>query len=496
MSSTLSKERLEVLYQCAEIINSILSKKELLEKIMDLCLSTLRAERGVVVLKEGERFFPVVVRDKRAGDLEEVKRVSSSIISEVMRKGTPILLHSAQESSFRAKESVILSQIQSVLCCPLKKRERLIGVIYCDSLSQSGLFTKEDLEFLSAFSNLCAIAIENTRLMENLQEENLYLRREMAESYFFENIIGQSEKMLAVFSLLKRVSGTDVNVLIYGESGTGKELVAKAIHYTSPRREKKFIPIYCGSLPETLLESELFGYKKGSFTGALSDKKGLLEEADGGTLFLDEVADIPVSIQAKLLRFLQEGEIRRIGESEPRRVDLRIIAATNRDLKEEIKKKTFREDLYYRLNVVVINLPPLRERGEDILLLANHFIKNFRERYGRKIEGLSQEAQKLLLSYPWPGNVRELENAIARACALTTGPLIKPEDLRLEDALELEREGGSLRESIKAKEREKIILALRRCGGNKTEAAKILGISRRSLYYKMDELGIKEEEYA
>lgn len=494
MPSNLNRDRLATLHQIATIINSILDYTELLERIMDLCLEALNAERGIIVLKEKDSFVPVTARDKREGNLADIKRISKSIIDYVLRTEKPILLHSALESQFQAKESVILSRIQSVLACPLKKREEIIGAIYCDSLSQKGLFTQEDLEFLQAFSNLCAIAIENARFREILLAENIYLRREIAQTYTFENIVGQSEKMQDIFSLLKKISGTDVNVLIYGESGTGKELVAKAIHYSSSRRAKKFIPIYCGSLPESLLESELFGYKKGSFTNALADKKGLMEEADGGTLFLDEVADISLTIQAKLLRFLQEGEIRRIGETEPRKVACRIIAATNRDLKEEIRKKNFREDLFYRLNVLTITLPPLRERGEDVFLLTKYFINRFAERFNKKIKGISPDALKLIRVYPWPGNVRELENAIARAVSLTEDEIIKPEDLKLEISEEEKRLTESLKESLKVTEREKIISALRRCGGNKTEAAKLLGISRRTLYYKMDELGIKDED--
>ncbi len=488
----LSREKLLVLHRIATTINSILDYKELLEKIMDLCLESLNGERGVIVIKEKESFQPVIARDRGLGNLDSLKKVSQSIITQVLQTGQPVLLHSAQESEFKAKESVILSSIQSVLSCPLRYRGELIGAIYCDSTSKKGIFTEEDLIFLSAFADLCAISLENARLRELLVEENIYLKREVAKERGFENIVGQSEKMLEVFTLVKKIAATDVNVLIQGESGTGKELVAKAIHYSSIRQEKKFIPIYCGSLPETLLESELFGYKKGSFTGALYDKKGLIEEADGGTLFLDEVADIPLSIQAKLLRFLQEGEIRRIGETEPRKVDCRIIAATNRELKEEIKNKRFREDLFYRLNVLSISLPPLREREDDVVLLAKYFLNRFAKKYNKKIKGISSPALKLIRSYSWPGNVRELENAIARAVSLAEKEVIIPEDLGIE-LTEGEVFGDlDLKRTLALTEREKIIEVLKRVGGNKTEAAKVLGISRRALYYKMKELEIKE----
>jgi Nif-specific regulatory protein len=493
----ISKERLEILHNIATIINSITDYKDLLEKIMDLCLETLKAERGVIVLKEKEGFVPVVAREP-TGNIEDIKRISKSIIEEVLKSKNPLLLHSAlEDKEFAAKDSIIISQIKSVLVCPLVSREQLIGAIYCDSLSKSGVFSQTELDFLTAFSHLAAVAIENARLREMLISENIYLKREITQDFSFENIIGQSKKMLRLFALLNKIANTDVNVLIQGESGTGKELVAKAIHYHSRRSGKKIIPIYCGSLPETLLESELFGYKKGSFTGAFQDKNGLIEEADEGTLFLDEIFDIPLSIQAKLLRFLQEGEIRRIGEAESRKVDARIIAATNHDLREEVKKDRFREDLFYRLAVLTIDLPPLREREDDAVILAKHFLKKFAEKYNKEIKGLSGEAIKLIRTYPWPGNVRELENAMARAVSLAESNLIKPEEMHLDISLLPESgllDEGSIRQAVKETERKKIIEVLTKCQGDKTEAAKILGISRRALYYKLKELNIKEND--
>jgi len=328
-----------------------------------------------------------------------------------------------------------------------------------------------------------------------LISENIYLKREITQDFSFKNIIGQSKKMLRLFALLNKIANTDVNVLIQGESGTGKELVAKAIHYHSRRSGKKIIPIYCGSLPETLLESELFGYKKGSFTGAVQDKNGLIEEADEGTLFLDEIFDVPIATQAKLLRFLQEGEIRRIGETEPRKVDARIIAATNRDLREEVKKGRFREDLFYRLAVLTIDLPPLREREDDPVILAKHFLKKYAEKYNKEIKGLSGEAINLIRTYPWPGNVRELENAMARAVSLAEANLIRPEEMHLDISVkELPQAASGLLQAVKEAERKKIIEALKKCHGDKTETAKILGISRRALYYKLNELNIKEND--
>jgi DNA-binding NtrC family response regulator len=324
-------------------------------------------------------------------------------------------------------------------------------------------------------------ALEQNRLLQ----ENLLYRQELITKYKFENIVGRSPQMLQVYKTIARVAESRSTVLLVGESGTGKELVARAIHFNSLRAAKPFVAVDCGSLAETLLESELFGHVRGAFTGAITSKKGLFEEADGGTCFLDEVGDISLTMQAKLLRVLQEHEIKRVGGTETIKIDVRIIAATNKNLEEIVAEKKFREDLFYRLNVVSLHLPPLRDRGEDIPLLAEHFLRKYAAENKKPVSRISQEALDHLLLYQWPGNVRELENIIERAVTLSHSSLILPEDLprrvRVEPVETLTR---FLPSHIPLSELEKLYIqkVLEETGGNKKKAAAVLGIDRRTLY--------------
>ena len=324
-------------------------------------------------------------------------------------------------------------------------------------------------------------ALEQNRLLQ----ENLFYRQELLTKYKLENIVGRSPQMLQIYKTIARVADTRSTVLIAGESGTGKELIARAIHFNSQRAPKPFVAVDCGSLAETLLESELFGHVRGAFTGAVASKKGLFEEADGGTCFLDEVGDISLSMQAKLLRVLQEHEIKRVGDTEIIKVDVRIVAATNKNLEQLVAEKKFREDLFYRLNVVSLQLPPLRERPEDIPLLAAHFLRKFAAENGKPVSQISQETIDLLAHYRWPGNVRELENVLERAVTLSHHSVILPEDLpRRLRAQPLETVTSSLPSQIPLSELEKryIQKVLEETGGNKKKAADILGIDRRTLY--------------
>jgi DNA-binding NtrC family response regulator len=324
-------------------------------------------------------------------------------------------------------------------------------------------------------------ALEQKRLIE----ENLLYRRELITQYKIENIVGRTPAMLQVYKTIARVADSRSTVLITGESGTGKELVARAIHFNSPRAGKPFVAVDCGSLAETLLESELFGHIRGAFTGAVASKKGLFEEADGGTCFLDEVGDISLAMQAKLLRVLQEHEIKRVGGNEPLKIDVRIVAATNKNLEGLVEEKKFREDLFYRLNVVSLNLPPLRERAEDIQLLADHFLRKFAEENKKAISQISPEAMDLLLAYGWPGNVRELENVIERSVTLSHHSVILPEDLPRRIRAEKKQDlAQALPSHLPLAELEKIYIQkiLEETGGNKKKAADILGIDRRTLY--------------
>lgn len=332
---------------------------------------------------------------------------------------------------------------------------------------------------------------------KKLEEENIYLKEQIEGR--FKEIIGKSEKIQAMFEEIDIISGTDTTVLIYGESGTGKELIAQAIHNRSPRKDGRLIKVHCGALPETLLEAELFGYEKGAFTGAIKQKMGRFELAHKGTLFLDEIGDISPTIQMKLLRVVQERQFERVGGTETIDVDVRIICATRKDLKQEVQKGNFREDLYYRLNVVPIIVPPLRERREDILFLIEHFLKKFSKEMKRPIKGLSPKAKELLIRYHYPGNVRELENAIERAMAMGRGdeiqPWVLPEEIRgIEGVINTEsaiKEAfGPLKKAVEGFEREYINRVLEQVGGNKTKAAEVLGISRKTLWEKCKAYGV------
>ena len=326
-----------------------------------------------------------------------------------------------------------------------------------------------------------------------LRREINRLRREVHKEYSFHQILGKSKPMREVFDLIRRVADSPTNVLITGESGTGKELVAKAIHYNSERRDAPFVPVNCAAIPETLLESELFGHVKGAFTDAKTDKRGLFEEAQKGTIFLDEISELPLTLQAKLLRAIQEREVRRVGATRAVPVDVRIIAATNLMLAEEVTAKRFREDLFYRLNVIEIRLPPLRERKEDIPLLVEAFLRKCAEASHKELRGMTESALALLMDYPWPGNVRELENVIERAVTLARGEKIVPEDLppNIQGARGERKVINEAVERIlplKEVEKEYILRILETTGGNKYQAAQALGIDRKTLYRKLAEI--------
>jgi len=340
------------------------------------------------------------------------------------------------------------------------------------------------------------ITLKKAEERERLKSENIRLKKAFQEDYDFRNIIASSPQMLDIFKLIEKVANYNTTVLITGESGTGKELIAKAIHYNGSRKDKPFIAINCGAIPETLLESELFGHVKGAFTDAVRNKSGLFEEADGGTIFLDEIGELPKELQVKLLRVLQEGELRKVGDSKSRKIDVRVIAATARDLSGEIKKGNFREDLFYRLNVVPVTIPPLRERQGDIPLLVNHFTVIYAKKFGRPIRGVNDEAMKYLISYPWPGNVRELENVIERAVILEDADMIKSENLPfIKEPSAISHQpsantGFSIKKAEEAIEKELITKALEMTHGNKTKAAELLEISHRALLYKIKEYGL------
>jgi DNA-binding NtrC family response regulator len=328
-----------------------------------------------------------------------------------------------------------------------------------------------------------------------LRDENRQLKAELGRRYEFDNIIGRSPAMQEIFDTIERVAPTRATVLLAGESGTGKDLIARAIHFHSPRRDRPLVKINCTALPENLMESELFGYEKGAFTGANTTKPGKFEQADTGTVFLDEIGDVPGAIQVKLLRVLQEREFERLGSNVTRHIDVRVIAATNQDLRAALEQGTFREDLYYRLNVVPINIPPLRERKQDIPFLASHFVKKLAPETGGRVESITDAAIEKLLGYHWPGNVRELENVIERSLVMCTGTELDASDIKLESALRPrpQSEAHFLPEGLSLDQYEQEIIreALRRADGNKSQAARMLGLTRNALRYRLPQMGLE-----
>jgi two-component system response regulator PilR (NtrC family) len=345
------------------------------------------------------------------------------------------------------------------------------------------------------------IKVRNALEQRQLRQENVLLKRALGTTHQFANIVGRSEKMLAIFKLIEQIARTDSTVLVTGESGTGKEWVARAIHFYSLRRDRPFVALNCGAVPETLLESELFGHMKGSFTGASSNKKGLVESAEKGTLFLDEIGEMNPLMQVKLLRVLQERKFRRLGGVEELEANIRVIAATNQDLPRMVADGKFREDLFYRINVIPIHLPPLRDRDEDIPLLAEYFLEKYREQMSKDVHALSQTAMDLLEAYDWPGNIRELENVIERAVALEESQTILPESLPEHIAKRvakgpaaaglLPENGFNLEEHVEGLEKEYITQALARSGGVQVKAAELLGMSFRSFRYYVKKYNLK-----
>lgn len=479
----ISKEQFEALFGISRLLNAISLPENLIDQALDILIDTLQAERGLFVRynEPGNDFEILAARNVEKESIKDLSKFSSGILQKVVREKRPILYHDVQSDPALSQfESVRLQEIKSVLGVPVFNEGCLWGVILADSRKNRKEFNEENLRFLEFFANLVSLALDKILYLDSLQKENLALRHELESTTPIENMIGQSPAMKKFFAMLRKVARTDATVLITGESGTGKDLAARAIHQLSPRKEKPFLAQFCGSIPDTLLESELFGYKKGAFTGANSDKKGLFEVADGGSFFLDEIADISMALQAKLLRVIQNQEIIPLGDTKVRKVNVRIIAATNKDLKKLVKEGKFREDLFYRLNVFPIEIPPLRDRYGDVALLSRHFIKKFA---GKEVS-IHPEAMKKLEQYSWPGNVRQLENTIHRALILSENNKILPEHISLDVDEAPENFSGTL------KDFEKLLLKkrLEKFAGNRTLTAKSLGVSVRWIQLKLKEM--------
>ncbi len=480
----INKEQFETLYQISQTLNSAFYEDTLIRETLDLIIKVLNAERGLFVRydEEQNQFIIIGARNIQQEDIKDLSVFSSGVLQKVIQKKEPCLYHDVQsDPNISQFKSIQIHNIKSILGVPIKHNEKIWGVILVDSRANRKEFTESNIVFLDFFSNLVALALDRIIKTQAIMDENQILKNQLQSSKTIPQLIGRSTVMQKLASLIHKVAATDATVLLLGESGTGKELIARAIHDLSNRREKPYLAQFCGSIPDTLLESELFGYKKGAFTGANTDKKGLFEVADKGTFFLDEIADISIALQAKLLRVLQNKEIIRLGDTQVIKVEPRVITATNKDLKQLSKEGKFREDLFYRLNVFPIKIPPLRERHGDIPLLVEHFISKFSD-YNIHID---PKTLTILEKYNWPGNVRQLENVIHRALILCEKDKILPEHIIIEEDSDDSELKGTL------KELEKTILKkrLQSFDGNRTLVAKSLGVSVRWVQLKIKEMG-------
>ncbi|HET6975066.1 MAG TPA: sigma 54-interacting transcriptional regulator [Pyrinomonadaceae bacterium] len=468
---------LSALMKVSTVINSIRGLDNLLERLLELLFEVVPAQRGAILLtNEGASETNRVFALDRARGKDQAVRVSRTIVQQVLRDGVALLAGDAGEEKHLATESLISARMHSVMCVPLIMFDRKLGVLYLDSTLPRDKFNREHLQLVTAIAGIAAVAIENARQFEWLETEN---ERLLADVNLKHNMIGDGAAMQRIYHFISKVAPTDATVLINGESGTGKELAARAIHRNSKRAQKPFMAVNCAALNDSLLESELFGHERGAFTGAIAQKKGRLEIADCGTVFLDEIGELTPQLQVKLLRVLQERQFERVGGTQTIKVDLRLIAATNKNLEEAIEIGQFRQDLYYRLNVVSLEMPALRDRREDIMLLANYFADKYGAMCNRKLKGFSTDARTCLTAYHWPGNVRELENTIERAVVLGTTELILPEDLPevlLETKVTADGPITTYHQAVVQNKKEMVRRALEDAKQNHAEAARLLGV--------------------
>jgi Nif-specific regulatory protein len=485
---------LNALLKISRVVHAIRDLEELQAQLLDLIFDVLPACRGAILLAEGAalEFSCLYARTRRAGQPQLV-RVSRTIARQVMEQNVAILgVDIPTSGTLRDVESLVKSDVRSLLCVPLTVFQRVIGCIYLDSTNSANRFQEDHLQLLAAIAGISAVALDNARRLQWLEQENQRLTTEVRQE---QSLVGEGLRMKEIFQFLARVAPTESTVLIEGESGTGKELAAKALHRNSKRGNKQFVAINCAAIPETLLESDLFGHERGAFTGAAVQKKGRLEVADGGVVFLDEIGELAPALQVKLLRVLQEREFERVGGTQTIKVDIRLIAATNRDLTEAVRNGEFRQDLYYRLAVVRLTMPPLRERREDIPMLTRHFVQKYAKRSKVKPKPVSREAMAALVNYEWPGNVRELENAIERALVMGSSDALLLEDLPeslLEQESPAEMHEGKYHASVKELKKQLIIDAVEQTRGNYVDAAGILGVHPNYLHRLIRNLGLKE----
>jgi transcriptional regulator with GAF, ATPase, and Fis domain len=494
-SSSPLARNLSALLKISRVVHAIRDLEELQAQLLDLIFEVVPAGRGAILLGDGanSEFNSLYARTRQAGQ-HQLVRVSRTIAQHVLKENVAILgVDIAASDALRDVESLAASEVRSLLCVPLSVFERTIGCIYLDSTTSVNRFHEDHLQLMAAIAGVSAVALDNARRAQWLEQENQRLSLEIRQE---QNLVGESARVRETFQFLARVGPADSTVWIEGESGTGKELAARALHRNSHRRQKPFVAINCAAIPETLLESELFGHERGAFTGAASQKKGKLEVAEGGVVFLDEIGELAPALQVKLLRVLQEREFERVGGTHPIKIDVRVIAATNRDLDDAVRKKEFRQDLYYRLAVVKLTMPPLREHREDIPMLTRHFIQKNAKRCKVKPKPVSREAMAALVSYDWPGNVRELENAIERALVMGSSDTILLEDLP-ESLVEQQPPGGmsegQYHASVKELKKQLIMNAVEQTRGNYIEAAAVLGVHPNYLHRLIRNLGLKDD---
>jgi transcriptional regulator with GAF, ATPase, and Fis domain len=485
---------LNVLLKISRIVHAIRDLDELQGQLLDLIFEVVPAGRGAILLadRESQQFNSMFARMRQSGQAPLVK-VSRTVARQVLEQGIAILgADVASCGDLRKVESLVASQVRSLLCVPLTVFQRVIGCIYLDSNSLENRLHEQHLQLVTAIAGISAVALENARRLQWLEKENERLTVEISQE---RSLVGEGLRMKEVYQFVKRVAPTDSTVLIEGESGTGKELAARALHRNSPRANKPFIAINCAAIPETLLESDLFGHERGAFTGAAGLKKGRLEVADSGVVFLDEIGELAPVLQVKLLRVLQEREFERVGGTHPIKVDVRIIAATNCNLDQAVREGTFRRDLYYRLAVLKVTMPALRERREDIPLLARHFVQKHAKHCKVKPRPISREALSCMINYDWPGNVRELENAIERALVLGSSDMILPEDLPeslLERTPPPEMTEAKYHAAVKDLKKQLIRDAVEQTQGSYAEAARLLGVHPNYLHRLIRNLELKD----
>ncbi|MBI2440571.1 MAG: sigma 54-interacting transcriptional regulator [Lentisphaerae bacterium] len=507
---TRTNTEIEVLYRISQAITHQHNVSALLAEVLDIIETEMGMSRGTLTLRQpGTDIF--VIEASRGLTEEEKKRgqyqVGEGITGKVAKTGKPLIVPDiSREPEFLNLTGTRRNARVAFLCVPIIHRRDVIGTISIDRPRASEKDLKKDQYFLQLVANVLAEAVAGIREQieerQNLLAENIRLKQELDERYRPGNIVGNCSSMRAVFRQIAQVADSTATVLIRGETGTGKELVAQAIHHASSRRPNPFISVNCAALPENLIESELFGHEKGSFTGAAQQRKGRFELANGGTLFLDEVGDISPAVQVRLLRVIQERTFERVGGHQTMSVNVRLIAATSKNIEEAIKREKFREDLYYRLNVFPIHLPPLRERRADIILLADHFLQKYNALHHKTVKRISTPAINMMMMYHWPGNVRELENCIERAVLSTSDEVIHgyilPPSLQTSEATHtsiLPDDGASLKTMVASYERELIVDALKKFRGNVTAVARHLRTTKRIVHYKIRRLSVEPRHY-